>query len=171
MVASRTGTGASRANQFPARERLSTRILGVDAHSQTTPTQARAFSCHDHPVACRGGKLKLHGAESSPEEDLQILQELLDVYRRALNGAPSGENAEIVAALRGANPRGIAVLATNHPALRADGQLLDRWGTPYFFHSISRERMEIISAGPDRQLWTLDDLREGPTETGASANR
>ena len=39
-----------------------------------------------------------------------------------------------------------------------DGELVDRWGTPYFFHSVSAEKMEIVSAGPDKELWTDDDV-------------
>jgi hypothetical protein len=37
--------------------------------------------------------------------------------------------------------------------------LIDRWGTPYFFHALSGEHMEIHSAGPDRQFHSADDLR------------
>ena len=39
-----------------------------------------------------------------------------------------------------------------------DGELCDRWGTPFFFHAESAARMEIRSAGPDRRLWTEDDV-------------
>lgn len=105
--------------------------------------------------------LRLHGTGVTPEEDLQILQTLLEGYRRALHANPSGENAEIIAALRGANSLGIAVLAPKHHAIRKDGQLVDRWGTPYFFHSISTTHTEIRSAGPDRRLWTADDIQAG----------
>ena len=102
--------------------------------------------------------LKLNRADTSPQDDLELLEVLLEGYRRALKENPSGENAEIVAALMGRNPRGVAVLPTNHPALGADGQLLDRWGTPYFFHSVNSQTKEIISAGPDKKLWTPDDI-------------
>jgi hypothetical protein len=35
--------------------------------------------------------------------------------------------------------------------------MCDRWGTPYFFHQVSKTEMEIRSAGPDRRMWTGDD--------------
>lgn len=101
----------------------------------------------------------LHRKDTTPDEDLAVLQMLLDEYRRVLREGPTGENAEIVAALTGANPRGVALIASDHPAIQADGQLVDRWGTPYFFHALSGQEMEIISAGPDQTLGTADDIR------------
>jgi len=38
------------------------------------------------------------------------------------------------------------------------GEMIDPWGTPYFFHQISGTQMEIHSAGPDHVMWTSDDL-------------
>jgi hypothetical protein len=42
--------------------------------------------------------------------------------------------------------------------LNDQGELLDRWGAPYFFHQLSRNEMEIRSAGPDQAMWTADDV-------------
>ena len=42
--------------------------------------------------------------------------------------------------------------------VNARGELVDNWDTPYFFHQLSRTEMEIRSAGPDRRMWTADDL-------------
>ena len=36
--------------------------------------------------------------------------------------------------------------------------ILDRWGAPYFFHQLSKNEMEIRSAGPDKAMWTNDDV-------------
>jgi len=36
--------------------------------------------------------------------------------------------------------------------------LVDAWGTPFFFHQLSGHEMEIHSAGPDKIMWTADDL-------------
>jgi hypothetical protein len=38
------------------------------------------------------------------------------------------------------------------------GELVDAWGTPFFFHQLSGSEMEIRSAGPDKVMWTDDDL-------------
>jgi hypothetical protein len=74
---------------------------------------------------------------------------------RQLN--PIGENREITAALTGKNTLGFAFIPPDCPAINAAGELCDRWGTPYFFHQLSGQRMEIHSAGPDRKMWTGDD--------------
>jgi hypothetical protein len=42
--------------------------------------------------------------------------------------------------------------------INARGELVDYWGTPFFFHQLSGTEMEIRSAGPDRVMWTVDDL-------------
>jgi hypothetical protein len=54
------------------------------------------------------------------------------------------------------------LIPRGHPAINPDGELCDRWGTPYFFHSESRRRTTIRSAGPDRQMWTADDVEHAP---------
>jgi hypothetical protein len=67
-------------------------------------------------------------------------------------------NEEFVDQLRGKNSIGIAVLPATLSAIDAEGRLLDRWKTPYFFHPVSAKEMEVRSAGPDRKLWTEDDV-------------
>jgi hypothetical protein len=42
--------------------------------------------------------------------------------------------------------------------VNASGELVDAWDTPYFSHQISGSEMEIHSAGPDKVMWTSDDL-------------
>jgi hypothetical protein len=90
--------------------------------------------------------------------DLRLIDQIFAAYRSALrSGNPTGENAEITAALKGRNKLGFAFIPADNPAINSKGQLCDRWGTPYFFHQLSGEKMEIRSAGPDRKLWTADD--------------
>jgi hypothetical protein len=36
--------------------------------------------------------------------------------------------------------------------------LLDRWEMPVFFHKESSRRTSLRSAGPDRKMWTADDI-------------
>ncbi len=100
----------------------------------------------------------LNSPRTDIHADLRLLNDLFMHYRsatRELN--PVGENAEITAALTGRNRLGFAFVPKGHPAINAKGELCDRWGTPFFFHQISGEEMEIRSAGPDRKLWTDDD--------------
>ncbi len=96
--------------------------------------------------------------------DLSLLNDLLTDWR--LNfphiGNPWGENAEITAALTGDNPLGLRLIARTHPAINAAGELADRWGTPFLFHALAGDRMELRSAGPDKKFGTPDDARLEP---------
>jgi hypothetical protein len=38
------------------------------------------------------------------------------------------------------------------------GELVDYWDTLFLFHQLSGTEMEIRSAGPDKIMWTADDL-------------
>jgi len=91
---------------------------------------------------------------------------VLDKMRIAINnydsmfkGNPVGTNPEITAALNGDNPKGVKFI-NEDSGLRINGrgELVDYWGTPFFFHQISGTEMEIRSAGPDKTMWTPDDL-------------
>ncbi len=72
---------------------------------------------------------------------------------------PVGTNPEITQALDGGN-RKQTHFVNEEDGLRINqrGELIDPWGTPYFFHQLSGTEMEIHSAGPDRVMWTQDDL-------------
>lgn len=94
----------------------------------------------------------------SPQYDLQIVSRLLEHYRYVYKENPVGvENFEIVEQLNGKNPKQIVFIDPSLEKLQ-NNQLLDAWGTPYFFHALSAQHMTIHSAGPDKKLWTDDDL-------------
>jgi len=80
-------------------------------------------------------------------------------YNAAFGENPVGDNFEITAALMGKNPRQ-ANFITAESGLRVNdkGEMIDAWGTPFFFHQLSGQMMEIRSAGEDRKMWTRDDL-------------
>ncbi|MGJ8648811.1 MAG: hypothetical protein ACSHX4_00505 [Opitutaceae bacterium] len=93
-----------------------------------------------------------------PDEALTVIDQLISHYRFAYKENPVGsENTEITEQLLGKNPKRIVFLDPQSQALK-DKQLLDQWGTPYFFHALSAQEMEIRSAGPDQQHWTADDF-------------
>ena len=73
---------------------------------------------------------------------------------------PLGDNRDIARALAGGNRRGLVLVPTNDSAFRG-GQLVDPWGTPYWFHPRAPDAIDIVSAGPDRKLFTGDDLAAG----------
>lgn len=90
--------------------------------------------------------------------DLDKVTLSLRDYRTIMRENPTGTNSEIVKALNGGNPKQ-AQLLQEGLTLNQNGELIDRWGTPYFFHQLSKDQMEIRSAGPDRQMWTEDDTK------------
>lgn len=96
---------------------------------------------------------------STIARDLDAVNGVLEAWRSNFprEGNPVGENADITAALTGANHLELALIPKKHPAINAQGELCDRWGTPFRFHQLSGEQMEIHSAGPDRTFATGDD--------------
>ena len=87
-----------------------------------------------------------------------LIQQIFSHYRFAYKENPVGvENFEITEQLLGKNPKKIIFIDTDSPALRGN-ELIDPWNTPYFFHALSSQIMEVYSAGPDKVLWTEDDI-------------
>jgi len=143
----------------PETHRRRAETLAIPAHRAATGLQAGSGA----PTAA-GAEERSHLADGlnspggSSRSDLRLVDQVFIAYRSALHsGNPVGENAEITAALKGRNKLGYAFIPPDSPAINSKGELCDRWGTPYFFHQLSGEKMEIRSAGPDRKLWTADD--------------
>lgn len=122
----------------------------------------------DHDLQSRADRL--HSDEHGPEQDLQIVAEFLETYARATGGQPIGENADITAAITGTQFPGqkARVFPRNHRAVK-DGKLVDRWGEALWFHPNSGNSMEIRSGGPDKQLFTPDDVILNPSPGGFGA--
>lgn len=102
----------------------------------------------------------LNSPATTGRDDLRAVERILGLYRERFGAYPAFEdNAQLVNALAGANPARLGLLPRDAAAIdRASGALLDRWGTPYAFHPLSRTALEIRTAGPDRVLHTDDDL-------------
>lgn len=79
-------------------------------------------------------------------------------YGLMFGGNPVGTNLEITKALNGDNPKQVKFLGPDGNRVNQKGELVDVWGTPYFFHQLSAMEMEIRSAGPDKIMYTSDDL-------------
>ncbi len=80
-------------------------------------------------------------------------------YGSMFGGNPVGTNPEITRALNGGNPKQVNFIKPDAGMhINSNGELVDSWGTPFFFHQLSGTEMEIRSAGPDRKMWTSDDL-------------
>lgn len=81
-------------------------------------------------------------------------------FRLRFGGNPVGTNADIVKELDGGNPKSARYLPSELKRLNASGELIDSWGSPYFFHQLSAQDMEVRSAGPDKVMWSSDDIVE-----------
>ena len=125
--------------------------LGVPA-AQPQPTN----------VASNAGQLVMDSnapADLPPETVLQNVGRAVHQYGEMFGGNPVGTNPEITSQLAGDNPKHINFIAAQPGThINDTGELVDAWGTPYFFHQISGSEMEIHSAGPDKVMWSADDL-------------
>jgi len=125
-----------------------------------TPSDKRTRGSH------LAGELNAPGFDA--QHDVATLHAMLREYLRVLHGQQAralGNDSDLAHALTGHNPMHFVILPPTHPAL-ADGRLRDRWGTPYFIHPRGRGAFEIRSAGPDRKLFTADDVIENPAPSG-----
>lgn len=99
-----------------------------------------------------------------PENDLTLMSHLMENSLLLLKSAanrPLSANEDWGDLFRGRNAAHEEFLPAKHSALNAEGKLIDRWATPLFFHALGGGRYEIRSAGPDKKLWTGDDLERG----------
>ena len=111
-------------------------------------------------------------ASATVQQDLTLVSHVLENFALLVKGnepLPLGANEEIAAALRGRNRLQERFVPETSPLFNAKGQIVDRWGTPLYFHAISRDRLEIRSAGPDKVMWTADDVQRQSDGTFMSA--
>jgi hypothetical protein len=101
----------------------------------------------------------LNAPDTTAQQDAEVVLRLFDFYLERFGALPAAEtNAQFVNALTGNNPRRVALIERSHPAINREGELTDRWGTPFFFHLVAHDQIEIRSAGPDKEMWSGDDV-------------
>jgi hypothetical protein len=111
------------------------------------------------PAGHPGPPAPLQFTNFPPSIVLESMSRAVRQYGQMFGGNPVGTNPEITSQLSGNNPKHINFLnAEAGMRVNENGELVDAWGTPYFFHQLSGTDMEIHSAGPDRIMWTADDL-------------
>ena len=96
-----------------------------------------------------------------PQNDLTLMSRLMENSILLLKSAanrPLSANEDWADFLRGQNAAHERFLPDSHAAFDSQGRLVDRWKSPLFFHAVGGGRFEIRSAGPDRKLWTEDDI-------------
>lgn len=110
--------------------------------------------------------LQGYGDPDTPSiRDLEKFDRVLTGYFSVVKDVtryPIGGNADLSAALLGENANREPFLSLSSPAMNDDGQLVDRWGSPIFVHPEAARVLTLRSAGPDRELFTDDDLQWPP---------
>ena len=92
-------------------------------------------------------------------ERIELIETLFSQFSWAFQSVPVGsENAEITQKLLGDNKKYLIFIPHDAQYINSKGEMLDHYGSPYFFHPESSKKMGIRSAGVDRKLWTEDDV-------------
>ncbi len=111
------------------------------------------------PIAPAGNAQPPDYTNLAPEIVLDYLRHAIRDYGTMFGGNPVGLNSEITSQLNGKNlTQANFIRPEAGMRINDRGELVDPWGTPYFFHQLSGTEMEIRSAGPDKIMWTADDL-------------
>ncbi|HEX3717420.1 MAG TPA: hypothetical protein VH595_05580 [Verrucomicrobiae bacterium] len=129
------------------------------AATQSSPTPVYAAVPTTAPAKAARRIYPLQFTNIPPDRVMDNMRIVFHEYASMFGGNPVGTNPEITAALSGKNPKQ-ANFINPEAGMRIDaqGELIDPWGTPFFFHQLSGTVMEIHSAGPDRIMWSDDDL-------------
>jgi hypothetical protein len=113
---------------------------------------------------------------TSPQNDLTLMSHLMQnslLLLKSAGNRPLSANEDWADFLKGKNSAHEQFLPDNHVALNSKGQLVDRWSTPLFFHALGGGRYDIRSAGPDKTMWTSDDIHlnaNGSFRNGSELN-
>jgi hypothetical protein len=100
---------------------------------------------------------------SPPQDDLILMSRAVASFlliSKQASDRPLSANEEWSAALRGNRPGTEPWISNNSVALDSRNRLIDRWGVPLHFHALGGKQWEIRSAGPDKKMWSDDDLLE-----------
>lgn len=140
-------------------------VSSIETTRETTPADfpKESVSTPARPSALAAAAEPPGGPEIAPGlTPMTAMENMRAVFRQyslRFGGNPTGINREITTALNGGNSKQVVFLDSEDGIrVNARGELVDNWGTPYFFHQLSRTEMEIHSAGPDGKMWTEDDL-------------
>lgn len=158
----------SQAPGASAAANASNHVAAVPANGTASPSTSSspgvaiaAASNMLSPGATSSGSNSLENVPSAlpPLTVLDHARVVMHNYCSVFGENPVGTNPEITAALMGKNPKHVNFI-TPEMGLRVNGngEMVDAWGTPFFFHQLSGKEMEIRSAGEDRKMWTFDDL-------------
>ncbi len=137
------------------KERSSAKTPGQNPISTTESVDSNDFTANYM------GRYAAEG--TSAQDDVQLVSTMLEsVFLIMKDRMPSfSGNQELVMILQGRATGGMKFLSTSFSYIDRDGQLLDRWHRPLFFHQIRGPVIDVRSAGPDGIMWNEDDVHTG----------
>ena len=91
-------------------------------------------------------------------DDLTQIYGLLEFYKMEMGNIfpPVTSNKALVDSLSGNNKYKKRFELPNQ--ILKNAELIDRWETPLSFHSLSSRILDVRSAGPDKSMYTEDDI-------------
>jgi hypothetical protein len=84
-------------------------------------------------------------------DDIENLFASLQKYKEYVGSYPVGSNAEVVKALKGANPKNVIILVGRKEELNEKGEFTDPWGTALRIY-FADNTVLVRSAGPNRRF-------------------
>jgi hypothetical protein len=84
-------------------------------------------------------------------EDVDNLFYALQQYKERIGSYPVGNNAQVVQALLGNNPKNLIILVGRKKDLNSKGEFVDPWGTPLRIY-FAGEGILVRSAGPNKRF-------------------
>ena len=150
---------AAVANALAAQSTNTAAIIASNfARVQSSPESSDSASTTPSPASA-GPPSALQVTNIPPAIVLENMARAVRQFGTMFGGNPVGTNPEITSQLNGSNPKHINFIdAASGMRINENGELIDPWGTPYFFQEISGTDMEILYAGRDYIMWTDDDL-------------
>jgi hypothetical protein len=94
---------------------------------------------------------KVNASTRRFSEDMENLFAALQKYKEYVGSYPVGSNADVVKALKGANPKSVIILVGRKNELNEKGEYIDPWGTPMRIY-FSDLGVLVRSAGPNRRF-------------------
>jgi hypothetical protein len=133
---------------------IQSNFANVQPRGQAVPGSAAAVA-----IPPAGPAQPLEMTDVTPDIAVQNMSRAIHQYGEMFGGNPVGTNPDFAKQLGGSNPKHINfITAAAGMRVNDSGELVDPWGTPYFFHQVSGADTEIRSAGPDKIMYTADDI-------------
>ena len=95
--------------------------------------------------------LQVQAKTTKFNSDVDDLFDALQKYKEKVGSYPVGNNAEVVQALQGKNPKNVFIVVGRKMVINTKGEIMDPWGTPLRIY-FSGEGVLVRSAGPNKRF-------------------